>query len=203
MTMSDRKKLLQIFDRLLNNYHSGVLAFVVLETIRGEYQRFQAMEDDIFLGTLVISAYNTTVLALANTVKPSAGSIHLGYMFNIVKNSDDDLKNESYDQLISFIGEFEDTLRRIAPILQHIIHLRDTSVAHLDRKHVNNPSALIQKPPAKWEDMYMAYTVVGSGLLEIGKLLGLESEIEDYILISNNQLAKETRRVYRLLYGID
>lgn len=202
--MDDHEKILQIFDRMLNNFHSGVLAYVVLSTIRDEYQRSQEMEDDIFIGTLVVSAYNTMVLALANTVKSSKGSMHLDYMFNITRNSKDHLNIESYDQLISFIDEFEDELKKISRITDHAIHLRDTSVAHLDRKHVNNPSSLLQKPPARWEDINLAYTVVGSGLLEIGKLLGLiTDDIEGYVSISNYVLAKKTRSVYRLLYGLD
>jgi hypothetical protein len=50
--------------------------------------------------------------------------------------------------------------------------------------------------------MYAAYTLVGSGLLEISEILGIKADIEAYISISSFVLAEKTRKVYRLLYGL-
>jgi hypothetical protein len=75
-------RITQAYYRLIDYFLSGVLAFIVLKTLREEYQKHEEIEDDIFAGSLVISAYNTAILALANTLKPNSASIHLPYLIN-------------------------------------------------------------------------------------------------------------------------
>ena len=70
MTKS-HEKLIQIYLHTTNYFSLGVLAFVLIKTIREEYQRSQETKDDIFLGTVIISNYNSMILTLANTIKPN------------------------------------------------------------------------------------------------------------------------------------
>jgi hypothetical protein len=197
-------KIFQIYDLLIQNLYSGLIAVVVLRTIREEYTRYQTIkrdipfEDDIFIGTLAISTYNTMILALANTIKPNDDSISLSYLFNNIKNGGNEI-NDS-DQLIKFIGEFENELARIKSITDSVVTLRDKTVAHIDRKYINNPSSLIINPPVKWEDMDKAYDIIFNGLLKIGKYLNIDANLADCINISNRILAKETQMVFRLFY---
>lgn len=194
-----RLEIAQIYEKLLDYFFSGVLAFVVLKTLREEYQRTQEEQDEIFISTLYISTYNTIVLALANTVKPSKESIHLAYLFNCIKESKAKFDMGIFSQLSAFIEEAEALLRSITPTIDAAITLRDTSVAHLDRRHINNPASLINNPPIKWEDIEFAYDIVGIALLETGKLLGL-SDLKPYTALANIALAQQTRKVFRLLY---
>jgi hypothetical protein len=196
------KELLQIHNRAIEYFYSGILGFVVLKTIREEFQRNQETNDDIFLSTLVFSTYNTIILALANTIKPSPDSVCLHYLFNCIKASKNKFDAETYNHLESFICEFERGLLKISRITDSVIKLRNTTVAYLDRKHVNNPSSLIQNPPIKWDDMERAYDIIGSGLSKIGNFLGFE-DIRPYASIANIALAEKTRRINRLLYGTD
>ena len=186
--------------QLLDNFSSGVLAFVVLKTLREEFQRTKESRDNIFISTLFVSSYNTVVLSLANLVKPNQDSVHLDYLFNCITSSKKELGIEVYSQVSAFIPEFQSALEKVADTINVTITLRDTSVAHLDRKHVNNPSSLLQNPPVTWDDMEMAYNIVGSGLSEIGKYLSL-LDIHPYATITNLVLAQETRRVFNLFYG--
>lgn len=200
MTKS-HEKLIQIYLHTTNYFSLGVLAFVLIKTIREEYQRSQETKDDIFLGTVIISTYNSMILTLANTIKPNKDSIHLFYLLSYIKDSKDLFDTKTYDQLVNFISEVETELDKISHITDSVIKLRNTTVAHLDRKHVNNPLILLQNPPIKWSDMELAYTIIGSGLMEIGKYLDLD--FQDIITISNFELAKKTRKVYRTMYGED
>lgn len=192
----------QIYQKLLDYFFSGVLAFVVLKTLREEYQSTQEEQDEIFISTLYISTYNTIVLALANTVKPSKESIHLAYLFNCIKESKSKFDIGTFSRLSSFMQEAESLLTSITLTIDAAITLRDTSVAHLDRRHVNNPATLINNPPIKWKDIEFAYDIVGSALLETGKLLGL-SDLKPYTALANIALTQQTRKVFRLLYTPD
>ena len=184
----------------LTIFLSGSLAFIVFNTIRKEYERHPVKQDNIFITTLLTSTYDTIVLSLANAIKPNNDSVHLTYLINCIKNSKDELDAETYDHLTQFIGGFETTLATISPTINRIVEIRDTTIAHLDRNHVNNPSFLLQKPATEWKDVEIAYDVVGSGLIQIGKYLGLGNDIQDYIALGNLASTKQTLLVFNLLY---
>jgi hypothetical protein len=105
---------------------------------------------------------------------------------------------ETYHRFKLFADELEFALSTISETTKRIIELRDTSIAHLDRKHINNPSFLLQKPPVAWKDLEITYTVIGRGLLEIGTYLGFDNNIQDYIDIANFELMKKTLQVLAL-----
>jgi hypothetical protein len=195
-----KEEITLTYMRLLDYFFSGVLAFVVLKTFREEFQRTKENRDNIFITSVFVSTYNTVVLALANSVKPNKDSVHLDYLFNCIISSKNALDAEAYHQLSTFIPEFRTALEKVASTITVAFTLRDTSVAHLDRKHFNNPLSLIENPPVTWEDLEMAYNVVGSGLSEVGKYLGL-LDIHPYSTIANFVLAQETRRVFNTLYA--
>lgn len=197
-----KAEITQIYQKLLDYFFSGVLALVVLKTLREEYQRTQEKRDEIFIGTLFISTYNTVVLALANTVKPSKESIHLDYLFNCIRESRAEFDIGTYNRLSSFMQEVKALLMSIASTIDAAITLRDTSVAHLDRRQINNPVSAIIKPPIKWQNMEFAYDIVGSTLVETGKLLGL-TDLKPYTTLANLALAQQTRRVFRHLYTLN
>lgn len=192
------EKLLKIHDRLVNYFISGEMAFAVLNTIRKERENRSLFDKDLFVFTSVVSSFSTAILVMANTIKPHSDSIHLAYLLNHIKLSQHNIDPEIYRRLTLFVLEFEEELTRIKPITDRVIALRDTTVAHIDRKQVNNLDAILQKPPISWDDMIFVYSVVGSGLLEIGKHLGLDPNIQDYITLANFALENKTRLICRL-----
>jgi hypothetical protein len=192
------EKLLNIHDRLVNYFVSGEMAFAVLNTIRKERENHSLFDKDLFVFTTVVSTFSTAILVMANTIKPNSDSIHLAYLLNHIKLSQDNIDPKIYRKLTLFVLEFEDELKRIKHITDHVIALRDTTVAHIDRNYVNNLDAILQRPPIGWDDMTFAYSVVGSGLLEIGKYLGLDPNVQDYITLANFALESKTRLICRL-----
>lgn len=194
------EELVHIYLRLIDYLLSGVHAFVVLKSIREELIRDKETKDDIFIGTVIISSYNTLVLTLANCIKRNSDSIDLYYFFNCVRGSKKKLGDDKYNQIMAHIEEFEAELERVSNITKAVIELRDTTVAHVDRKHVNNPSALFKDQPIRWDDMEMAISVVSSGLEELGKYLGLGENFPDYAQLANFILFTKTKQVYDMFY---
>lgn len=192
------EKIIQIYDRLLNYFYSGEMAFSVLNTIRQERGDRPLVDKDLFVFTAVISTLNTAVLVMANLIKPNSDSIHLAYLINCIKLSKSSFDSETYNNLILFVTDFEDALFNIKPITDRVIAMRDTTIAHVDRKLVNNSSVLFQQLPISWKDMTTMYSVVGSGLIEIGKYLGLDPNMGDYSTLTYFMLENKTRFICRL-----
>ncbi|MBE7436269.1 MAG: hypothetical protein HS100_20305 [Anaerolineales bacterium] len=191
-------KIIQIYERLLDYFYSGTLSFVVLKTLREQIATSKNGVNSQFVIAIYLSSYNTIVLALANTMKPRDDSINLNYLFNSIRSSEKSLGEEIHKNLTEFLSEFESALQEIDAPIQAALVMRDTTVAHLDRRHINNPAALTIDPPVKWDDLERAYDIIGSGLLRIGKLLGL-SHIEDHTTLANFFLANQTRMVFNFL----
>ena len=82
---SSNKKLVVLYYRILDYYLSGSMALTVFNIIDGQY----AKHNDIFLTTLMISTYNTTILSLANMLKPHKDSVSLNYLITCVKDTKD------------------------------------------------------------------------------------------------------------------
>ncbi len=197
-------KLLQVYDRLVNYFFSGEMALTILNVIRQEYKGKITSENDLFILASITSTFNTAILVMANTVntaKPNNDSIHLTYLINQIKVSRNTFEPDTYESLILFVHKFEEELAKIAPTIIRVVELRDKTVAHIDRKYVNDPASILQNPPIEWDDMIFAYDLVGSGLLEIGKYLGFDENIGNHIVLSNFLLKNKATEIYRSLIG--
>ena len=194
------ESIVEISLRLTDYVLSGVLAFVVLKSIREEVIKDQQTKEDIFISTMITTSRNTMILTVANTIKPNSDSIHLAYLFNCLRDAKKILGEEKYDQIMSCISEFEAELDYISNITKAIVELRDTTVAHIDRKHVNNPLDLFKDQIISWEDMEKALSIISSGLLDLGKHLGLDRNFPDYAQFAKFVLATKTKQIYNLFY---
>jgi hypothetical protein len=194
------EKIVLINNRLLDYFSSGVLSYVIVDTIRKEYANNQTTADDIFIAALVIASYNNSILSLANTIQKNDDSVHIQYLMNSIINSKCSFERGIYEQLKKFIPQLEKALTRISPITEAIIKIRNKTVAHLDKAHINNPSSFFMTPPIKWDEFELAYNVVGSGLVKMKNIIEGGIDFTDFTLLSNWQLMKKTLMVYSLFY---
>lgn len=195
----DWERLIQIYYYLADNLLSGVSAFVVIKTLQEEYKKNPTKEDDIFIGTLVISYFNAIILALSKFAKSDSRSIDLSYLFNCIVESKNDFEEKVYNELLHFIEEYKLELVKISSTIEQVIELRDKSVAHLDRKHINNPRYFLDKPSLKWDKLEWAYDVAVSGLAKIGEYLGVQPDLISILTLANLKLAERTRLVYKII----
>ena len=71
--------------------------------------------------------------------------------------------------------------------------MRDKSIAHLDKKHVNDPSFFLEKLTSTFGEIEEAYNVVEGAILEIGKYLGLnKTTLGDAITLLHHGLRTKT-----------
>ena len=195
------EKIIETTNRLLDYIFSGVLFLVVLHTIREEYERNKETKDDIFIGTVVISSYNNSVLVLTNSIKPEKKSIHIHYLLNMINNSRCNIKPDIYTQLREFIPIFEKSLLEVKPVTDMTILWRDKNIGHLDRDHINNPIVFLSAQPIKWEEFENAYSIVSSGVSKIKEILEGGISFAQSASIAKADLILKTRAVYYLCYG--
>ena len=195
-----KEKIVDIILQLKNSISSGILALVVIKALREKYSQSKETKEDIFISSLFIGSYNTMILCLSNFIKPNNGSINSKYLFNCIKENNPGLESSEYSSLLVLIEEFETALAALNTTLDAVITIRDTTIAHLDKRHVNNPNALLVSNNPLWDDLSNAYNLVGSGLDEIGKYFGLVP-ILDFITLANLELAGKTKMVFDIIYS--
>jgi len=139
-------------------------------------------------------------LSLANVIRPHGESIHLQYLIDCIRASKGLFDRETRKRFEGFSGEVEMAFKTIAPTVDRVVQLRDKSIAHLDRDHVNNPGFMLQNPDLSWQDVETAYTVVDSALTEIRRYLALQDPIHEYIGLAYGELQRETLQVFNLLH---
>jgi hypothetical protein len=193
-------KIIECNNRLLDYFYSGVLSYIALKSFREEFEKNKETTDDIFIGTAVINLYNNAILSMANTIKPNDKSVNLDYLFNIIRYSESSFKPEIFNEIMEFIPHFEKNIEGLSPVTDMTIVLRDKSIAHLDRDHVNKPYIFFANPPIKWEEFENAFDVIGSGLSKIKEIIEGGMNFVDFASIANAQLSIETKRVYYLFY---
>ena len=119
---------------------------------------------------------------------------------NGIKEENPGLEESEYSNLLILIKEFETALKGLNTTLDAVNMIRDTTIAHIDKKHINNPNALLISNNPLWDEILSAYSLVGSGLDEIGKYFGLVSAL-DFVTLANHELARKTKLVFDFLYS--
>ncbi|MBA4420562.1 MAG: hypothetical protein C0391_05395 [Anaerolinea sp.] len=194
-----REKIVDIIFHLENSITSGIMALVVINTLREKYSQSKETTEDIFISSLFIGSYNTLILCLSNFIKHNKESINLIFLFTGIKEENPGLEASEYSNLLVLIEEFETALDSLHTTLDAVIKIRDTTIAHIDKKHVNNPNALLVPNNPLWDDLSNAYSLIGSGLDEVGKYFGLVPVL-DFVTLANVDLADKTKRVFDFLY---
>lgn len=190
-----REKLQVIYLQLLDRFLQGTLAMTILKTIREGYEEKNG-NDDIFIYTLVVSAYNTAILMFANTLKSQGGTINLDYLLNSMKANTKNLFHDTVtrESFSMFIGEVDVLRQELEQVTAAVIELRDKSVAHWDKKHINDPSFFLRDSPTQWEELEQAYFIVEKILSGLGTHLGMDDNSGLY-LIARSELQKKTSKV--------
>jgi hypothetical protein len=196
---SNIKIIIDIIIQLQNSLLSGLQAFVIIDALRKKYTETKETREGIFISSLVSSSYNTIILSLSNFIKPNKDSINVKYLFKCIMDENPGIDSVSFSNLLEFIPIFESELININSTLQTVALIRDTTIAHLDKRHVTNPNALLAPNNPLWIDLERAFDITLSGLNEIRKYFDA-IDYQGYISLSNLDLSNKTKWIFDCLY---
>jgi len=90
--------------------------------VRILYDNQSVKQDDIFVTTILKSAYNNAFLSLANLVERDKDSINLHYLINCVKDTKELFNEETFGQFLNFSNEFEGSFSAISKTIEHVLY---------------------------------------------------------------------------------
>lgn len=210
------EKIVQVYERIMAYFFDGMVALKLLETIYAEelnaeeFSGNKKSENDILIVTMVGNALVTAILVLANLlanrinkdnrIMKDKSSIHISYLMNLIRASKQDFPEETSEKLLAKIDKFENELDQINDVTENVKHLRDTCIAHVDRKQINNPESLTQGTLLKRGDINNAFSVIYNGLREIGEDLPSDFDrLFDVYEFSINILVEKTKQVFKIM----
>jgi hypothetical protein len=190
------------FRYLFNYFYGGLLTFKLLTIYRDEVTRRKIEEDQILISTMIIGANSHSALVLANVLKKHDDSIHLEYVFNLLRISEAEFENKTnYNNLITIADNLLSQLENYKEIIDDLINKRDTGFAHLDRALVNDPKKLDTTIENSWVKFGELYEIINEGLTSMLENMGGDPNFRYYQPLAYLELINDVIKALDIFYS--
>jgi len=144
--LSEKRKVEGVLDLLFGQVMQGLLYFYCAQSLHEAFQQCPLMERSYFFFTVYHAALREAILALSRLTREHKDSITIYYLFNLVEHNPRLFSQDGPESLPTSLAAIKARLDKYGPLIESVREQRDQVLAHLDRKHVNNPSDLFAHP---------------------------------------------------------
>jgi len=141
-----RDKIERILESLLGQVTQGLLFFYCSRSLHAAFAREGIIKRSYLFYGAYLASTNEAILAVARTAIADSDSITIHYLLNYAENMPHLFSSDDHEIVRQSVKEQKGRLEGFAPLIDSIREQRDRVLAHLDRKHVNDPSALFAHP---------------------------------------------------------
>jgi len=159
MSLSD-KKARDILRHLTNLLQEGWEAFLVAKHIHEALISKRIRSTYYFFNTTERSCIESAIIALSKIVIPHDDSISIQYLLNYVEQNSQVFSRAESQTIINNVKEHRQQLNAISPLIANIKEQRDHTIAHLDKRHITNPSSLYTYPPPNYIEVENAFELL-------------------------------------------
>src|SRR5271157_1012005 len=158
-SLSD-KKARDILGHLTNLLQEGWEALLVGKYIDDAMRSGKIKSTFFFFNTSKRSCLEAALLALSKAIIPHDDSISVHYLLNYAEQNYRVFSRADRETIISCIGEHRKQLDAISSIIANVKEQRDHTLAHLDKKHLANPSSLNNKNPLLFVEVENSFELI-------------------------------------------
>lgn len=152
MTPSGQKAR-DIIGHLAHQLAKGWGAFLVAKRIH-EIQASKRINCvHYFFGITEESCIESAILALSRVIVSHDDSINIQYLLNYAEQNHQIFSRAGRQEIMDRVQQHREQLNAISSLIANIKEQRDRTVAHLDRKHITNPSAVYTHPPLNYREV--------------------------------------------------
>ena len=192
-----KDEILKAYEIIYSHFVSGSLDFVLFISLRTLYESKKIESNEILSTTLLNSSFNSSVLSLSNLIKNNSSSINLRQLMKLIVNSKDLLGDADQESFQVFTDQFEDAISKQAATIEHLLILRDKTIAHIDKKQITDPSFFLQKLTSTIGDIESTFVLVEGAIIEVGRYLGFNSiNLHDTISLLHFSLRKRVVEMF-------
>jgi hypothetical protein len=108
------------------------------------------------------STIETAVLTLARLTIPDRErkSITIDYLLNYVEQHSEVFPQIQGNTMLAVIARHRSQLESLNSLIANIKEQRDRTIAHLDKLHITNPSAVYTHPPIDYQEVEKAFSLL-------------------------------------------
>src|SRR5262249_13169084 len=135
-----------ILGYLSHELHRGVLFLNILNELRTAYGKHQLTSARYFFARTYEACLRESLISFSKVVMADQDSINIEYLLNCALESPQAFSRITKGDLRKMVMRHRGQLNAFQPLFENVKVQRDRILAHLDRKHINNPSAVFAEP---------------------------------------------------------
>lgn len=136
------EKVADVLDHLFVLVREGLVYFYCAQSLHRALQQNQLMKRSYFFYGVYQAAVREAILTLSKLASEHRDSITVYYLFNLVEHNPSLFSSDSPESVRASVADHKARLDKYRPLIESVREQRDRVIAHLDRRHVNNPSDL-------------------------------------------------------------
>lgn len=155
--ITNGSQLKTILDLLSNQLSEGWLYYFCAKSLNDAYQKHRINSARFFFMSSFSASLNESILTLSKLMINHPDSISIYYLLNYAQNNPSELKFATPDKIKQATKDHRLKLDNYNSLLDNIRFQRDKVLAHLDRKHVNDPDFILSNPPLDMNEVEVCY----------------------------------------------
>lgn len=180
-------KIKGILGYLSDQLARGWVALQVSKYLHQAFQNQQFSCARYFFTSAYLSCTESAVLTLSRLIIPNDDSVNIEYLLNVSKQNPKAFSYAAKEKVLKAVLEHEQKIETIASLVVSIKDHRDRTIAHLDRKYINDPTVIFANPPIDMREVERVFQLVlqiintYKGYFDSSELYlaDLEKEVED------------------------
>lgn len=153
-------KIRDILGYLSDQLARGWLAFLISKHLYRAFQSQQITCARYLFITTYLSCTESAILALSRLTIPNGDSINIEYLLNISEKNSQAFPHAHKEEILKAVLEHKQKLAAIGSLLANIKEQRDRTIAHLDKKYINNPAIITANPPIDMNEVEKVFQLI-------------------------------------------
>lgn len=158
------QKIEQALSRLVEQFISGYFEFCFARFVHRARMDGQIKEARTFFAGAENSLFDNSILALSILIFRDTDSVSIDYFLNCAEQTPAAFPRAQEPALLNTISQHREQLKRIRERANNIKELRDRTIAHVDKKWVNDST--YTRPPLDYDEIERMFT-------EINQIMGV------------------------------
>lgn len=138
-----KERIKAILDKIADEIFRAHLYFSVAKSLNEKYRAQEISGTNYFFAASYFACLREAILSLCKIFLNDQDSINFNYLLNHATNHPSEFRHKTKDEVANIVRECQEKLTGLADFFNKVETLRDKELAHFDRKHLNDPTAII------------------------------------------------------------
>jgi len=166
-------KLQNLLDHLADLLFRTWSAFLVAKNLGPIIDSKDFVKSRYFLVSVHMSCVESSLLGFSKLMSDKKNEISVRYLFNMCNEKSLVLTDVNKDKLSYTVQSHQKQLAELKPLIQKVKMWRDRSIAHLDRKYINDFSTIAKMQPVDMENVNKGFILLQDLINVYRKWLGM------------------------------